>query len=239
MFPFFLNSAFANRYSESHDQSLVGDKTLMMWLADALVYTHMSVLSPPSIALDRAIALHKLILSFSWVLGGDAVLNFCGNEFGHPEWVDFPRAGNGDSYAHARRQWSLARDPLLRYGLLMAWNARLLGLDVAYGFLAAPVEAAWAEQSRQVVSARRGGLLWLWNWSSASYTDQPLPAGPWHVLCSSDDTEFGGFARVQPKATYTGRDAGAAPLIYLPSRTLVVLRHENTKEIAVHEGIKK
>ncbi len=115
----------------------MGDKTLIMWLLDALIYTHMSVLSPPSIAVDRAVALHKLILSLSWVLGGDAVLNFCGNEFGHPEWVDFPRAGNNESYHHARRQWSLARDPLLRYGLLLAWNCQMLQLDVVRAYLAA------------------------------------------------------------------------------------------------------
>lgn len=106
-------------YSESHDQSLVGDKTIMMWLANAEIYTHMSVLSPPSIALDRAIALHKLILALSWALGGEGLLNFAGNEFGHPEWVDFPRQGNNDSYHYARRQWSLAHAEHLKYRWLL------------------------------------------------------------------------------------------------------------------------
>lgn len=29
------------------------------------------------------------LLTFS--LGSKAYLNFMGNEFGHPEWIDFPR----------------------------------------------------------------------------------------------------------------------------------------------------
>lgn len=198
----------------------------MMWLADSLVYTHMSILSPPSIAIDRAVALHKLILSLSWVLGGDAVLNFCGNEFGHPEWVDFPRAGNNESYHHARRQWSLARDPLLRYGLLLAWNKEMLQLDIDHAYLATHEYVHWCDVGRQIVVASRpGGLLWAWNFSHNSYTDIGLPCphgggGCWRVHCSSDDKPFGGHARVQLAATYGGNQQ-----IYLPSRTVIVLVH--------------
>ncbi len=196
-------------------------KTLMMWLANDLIYTHMSVFSPPSIAMDRAIALHKLIVSFSWVLGGDAVLTFFGNEFGHPEWVDFPRAGNNESFQYARRQWSLSKDPLLRYGQLERWTVAVLALDEKHHFLKSQLNHIECNEQRQTVSAQRSDLLWMWNWNSASYTDAILPEGHWRVLLSSDDEEFGGHKRVQAHARYSGKG-----LIYLPSRTLIVLAKE-------------
>jgi 1,4-alpha-glucan branching enzyme len=103
-------------YAESHDQAIVGDKTISMQLFDAEIYTNMSKLSPMTECISRGMALHKMIRLISQSLGGEAYLNFMGNEFGHPEWIDFPREGNGDSYAHCRRQWNLMYDDLLRYG---------------------------------------------------------------------------------------------------------------------------
>ena len=94
-------------YSESHDQALVGDKTLMMWLANEEIYWNMDINSQ-SLIIDRAIALHKLIRLITFSLAGEGYLNFMGNEFGHPEWLDFPREENHDDFQHARRQWSLA-----------------------------------------------------------------------------------------------------------------------------------
>ena len=94
-------------YAESHDQALVGDKTLAFWLMDKEMYTSMSVHSPPNLIIDRGIALHKIIRLLTHTLGGEAYLNFMGNEFGHPEWLDFPRIGNNQSYHYCRRQWNL------------------------------------------------------------------------------------------------------------------------------------
>ena len=102
-------------YTESHDQSLVGDKTLAFWLMDKAMYTDMSVLQPLSPVVERGIALHKMIRLLTHALGGEGYLNFIGNEFGHPEWLDFPREGNSDSYMYARRQWNLVDDTLLRF----------------------------------------------------------------------------------------------------------------------------
>ena len=76
---------------------------LSMWLFDAEIYSNMSKLSPETQTISRGMALHKMIRLISQSLGGEAYLNFMGNEFGHPEWIDFPREGNGDSYAHCRR----------------------------------------------------------------------------------------------------------------------------------------
>lgn len=105
-------------YAESHDQAIVGDKTHSMWLFDAEIYTGMSKLFQASLMVSRGMALHKMIRLISQSLGGEAYLNFMGNEFGHPEWIDFPREGNGNSYDYCRRQWNLRYDDNLRYGQL-------------------------------------------------------------------------------------------------------------------------
>ena len=105
-------------YVESHDQALVGDKTIAFWLMDAEMYTNMSVLSPLTHTVERGIALHKMIRLLTHGLGGEGWLNFMGNEFGHPEWLDFPRVGNNESYQYARRQFNLVDDQLLRYKFL-------------------------------------------------------------------------------------------------------------------------
>ena len=117
-----LVSALCNRrytertvgYAESHDQALVGDQTLAFRLIGAEMYDGMSALTPPSPGVARGVALHQLIRAVTMALGGEAYLNFMGNEFGHPEWIDFPREGNNWSHAHCRRQWSLADASHLR-----------------------------------------------------------------------------------------------------------------------------
>lgn len=122
-------------YAESHDQALVGDKTIAFWLMDKEMYTHMSTLSDPSPIIDRGIALHKMIRLITHALGGEAYLNFMGNEFGHPEWLDFPRAGNNDSYHYARRQWNLVDDDLLKYKFLNNFDRAMNHLEEKYGWL--------------------------------------------------------------------------------------------------------
>lgn len=130
-------------YAESHDQALVGDKTLAFWLMDKEMYTHMSTMSEPSLIIDRGIALHKMIRLLTHSLGGEAYLNFMGNEFGHPEWLDFPRVGNNDSYHYARRQWNLVDDQLLKYKYLNEFDRAMNLADDKYQWLGAhPVRIA-------------------------------------------------------------------------------------------------
>src|SRR3984957_13156053 len=124
-------------YAESHDQALVGDKTLAFRLMDKDMYWNMAK-SQPSVVVDRGIALHKMIRLFTFSLGGEGYLNFMGNEFGHPEWIDFPREGNNWSFHHARRQWSLAGKPELRYGGLLNFDKAMLSLDKKYKLLQDP-----------------------------------------------------------------------------------------------------
>lgn len=119
-------------YAESHDQALVGDKTIAFWLMDKEMYSHMSDLTPLTAVIDRGLALHKLIRLITHALGGEGYLNFIGNEFGHPEWLDFPRAGNGESYHYCRRQFNLVDDPLLRYKYLFAFDAAMNQMESVY-----------------------------------------------------------------------------------------------------------
>lgn len=122
-------------YVESHDQALVGDKTIAFWLMDAEMYTNMSVISPLTPVVDRGIALHKMIRLLTHGLGGEGWLNFIGNEFGHPEWLDFPREGNNNSYHYARRQYNLVKDDLLRYKFLNRFDAMMNNLENEYKWL--------------------------------------------------------------------------------------------------------
>ena len=122
-------------YVESHDQALVGDKSLAFWLMDSEMYTNMSVMSQLTTVIDRGIALHKMIRLLTYGLGGEGWLNFMGNEFGHPEWLDFPRDGNKQSYHYARRQYNLADDQLLRYKFLNAFDAKMNKLEEEFKWL--------------------------------------------------------------------------------------------------------
>lgn len=125
-------------YAESHDQALVGDKTLAFWLMDKEMYDFMSKITPLTPIIDRGLAMHKMIRLLTHSLGGEAWLNFMGNEFGHPEWLDFPRVGNNESYHHARRQWNLVDDDLLRYQFLNNFDREMNLLEEKYKWLSSP-----------------------------------------------------------------------------------------------------
>lgn len=122
-------------YAESHDQALVGDKTLAFWLMDKEMYNFMSDLSPMTPIIERGVALHKMIRLLTYGLGGEAYLNFEGNEFGHPEWLDFPRAGNGNSFHYCRRQFNLVDDQLLRYKYLNNFDRAMHQTEEKYKWL--------------------------------------------------------------------------------------------------------
>jgi 1,4-alpha-glucan branching enzyme len=124
-------------YAESHDQALVGDKTLIFRLCDAAMYTDMNKDSHSPV-IERGVALHKMIRLITLSLGGEGYLNFMGNEFGHPEWIDFPREGNNWSYFYCRRQWHLADDPALRYEYLLQFDKEMIQLAKTQNLLSRP-----------------------------------------------------------------------------------------------------
>ena len=193
-------------YAESHDQALVGDKTIAFRLMDKEMYESMNRASE-NLIVDRGMALHKMIRLMTASTGGQAYLNFMGNEFGHPEWIDFPREGNGWSYAHARRLWSLSTNGFLRYSYLGDFDREMLRLLKKYGVLADgyPYNLQMDEQNKTMVFAH-GELLFVFNWHpSASIPDYRLQVrepGKYVPLLSTDEQRFGGFGRERAGAEH-------------------------------------
>lgn len=219
-------------YAESHDQALVGDKTIAFWLMDKDMYWHMDTASQ-NIVIDRGLALHKMIRLITFSLAGEGYLNFIGNEFGHPEWVDFPREGNNNSYHYARRQWSLADKQDLRYKGLLAFDKAMLQLDREWGLLPDEFieELALHEDSRQLVY-RRGPLVFVFNFHpNESFTELRIPVPDpydYKVILDTDARPFEGFGRVADGVTYPRQDVPMysrpqSIQIYLPSRSAQVL----------------
>ncbi|KZS11883.1 1,4-alpha-glucan-branching enzyme [Daphnia magna] len=220
-------------YAESHDQALVGDKTVAFWLMDKEMYTHMSVLSDSSPVIDRGIALHKMIRLITHALGGEGYLNFIGNEFGHPEWLDFPRVGNNESYHYARRQWNLVDDELLKYRYLNDFDAAMNHLEEQYGWLQKdPGYVSTKHEGDKVISFDRAGLVFVFNFNpTQSFTDYRVgvpAAGKYRLVLDSDDHKFGGHGRLDHNTNYFSFEEpfGGRPystMVYAPCRTSFVL----------------
>ncbi|UOQ52686.1 alpha-amylase family glycosyl hydrolase [Hymenobacter cellulosivorans] len=216
-------------YAESHDQALVGDKTLAHWLMDAAVYHNMHR-DDPSDIVARGLALHKMIRLLTLALGGEAYLNFIGNEFGHPEWVDFPRQGNDWSYQHARRQWSLADNPDLKYQYFQAFDKAMVTTARQRRLLSAPpAKELNQDNTNQVLIFERAGLIFIFNFHvSSSIFDYrffvPQP-GRYRIILTSDAAQFGGFQRVDDSLIYeTFREDEVNKLsLYVTNRTALVL----------------
>ena len=220
-------------YAESHDQALVGDKTIAFRLMDKEMYFHMDRASQ-NLVIDRGMALHKMIRLMTIATGGDAYLNFMGNEFGHPEWIDFPREGNGWSYAHARRQWSLAKNGFLRYSWLGDFDRAMIRLVRKYKVLndGYPWNLLMDDRNKTIVFSH-GRLLFVFNWHpTASIPDYELPvqgAGKYVPILSTDEARFGGPARQSMEGEHfsfdaEGEDGKRYPRIriYNTSRTATV-----------------
>ena len=212
-------------YVESHDQALVGDKTVIFRLCDSNMYTSMTKLvSDPVI--DRGIALHKLIRLVTLTLGGEGYLNFMGNEFGHPEWIDFPREGNGWSYFYCRRQWHLADDTLLRYSDLNEFDREMIGFAKKSRIFKKAPKCKFIDANAQVLVYERGGKTFAVNFSpSNSYEGYYIEVGgkgDYKVILSTDESRFGGFDRISTEYIYKSEkqpDGKYRIRIYLPART--------------------
>lgn len=225
-------------YCESHDQALVGDKTLLMHLCDAELYTNMSTLSPLTPVIDRGMALHKMIRLLTHGLGGEGYLNFEGNEFGHPEWLDFPREGNNNSFWYARRQLNLTEDPLLRYKFLNDFDREMNSTEGKYGWLAAPQAfISLKNENDKVVVFERAGAVFIFNFHPTnSYSDYRIGidvAGTYRIVLNSDKKEVGGHGRLEDSTRFVttpmewnGRKNWTH--IYIPSRVAIVLALEST-----------
>lgn len=221
-------------YVESHDQALVGDKTIAFWLMDAQMYTNMSVLSPMTPTIDRGLALHKMIRLLTHGLGGEGWLNFIGNEFGHPEWLDFPRVGNNQSYAYARRQFNLVDDDLLRYKFMNKFDEEMNKLENEYNWLTSKQYVSKKHEDDKVIVFERGhkGLIWVFNFhSSKSFADYKIGChhpGKYKIILDSDAKEFGGHSLLDHSTEFhtleEGIDGRECSLqVYIPSRIAILL----------------
>jgi len=213
-------------YAESHDQALVGDKTLAFWLMDKEMYSHMK-LEDQSPIIDRGIALHKLIRLITISLGGDGYLNFIGNEFGHPEWVDFPREGNNWSHQHARRQWSLADNKELKYQYLGNWDKAMIEcIDNNKLLSASKATQLHMDAENKVIIFEKNQFVFIFNFSPTNsifnYQFKAPKKGTYRILLDSDKKSFGGFDRVDESIDYP-TDQNQLISIYLTNRTALIL----------------
>jgi len=217
-------------YAESHDQALVGDKTIMFRLCDQEMYWSMDR-DNTNMTIDRGMALHKMIRLITMSLGGDGYLNFMGNEFGHPEWIDFPREGNGWSYHYCRRQWDLANADYLKYHYLQDFDIAMVELAKKRKILTVQPQCLWIGQDDKTLVYGRKDLVFAFNFhptQSPTGYFVPVPEeGKYQVVLSTDEPRFGGHDRISTSYVYEAKkqpDGKIGFMIYLPSRTAVVLK---------------
>jgi len=216
-------------YAESHDQALVGDKTIFFRLVDKAIYTSMGVFDK-NVLIDRGMALHKMIRLVTIGTAADGYLNFMGNEWGHPEWIDFPREGNGWSYDHARRLWSLVDDENLRFRFLNVFDKSMIRMvNDARVFHWRP-EPLVRDNERQVLIFTRGDYLFVFNFSpEKSFPDYVFdaPSGKYTMVLNTDNKNFDGLGRMDEKVEHFTRyvSPGRGQLsLYIPARTGFVLK---------------
>jgi 1,4-alpha-glucan branching enzyme len=214
-------------YAESHDQALVGDKTIAFWLMDKEMYFHMSV-KDQNMVIDRGIALHKMLRLITISLGGEGYLNFIGNEFGHPEWVDFPREGNGWSHQYARRQWSLADNKDLKYQYLANWDKAMIQLVSEHHILqTANATQLHMDADNKVIVFEKNNLIFIFNFSAGNsifgYQFKAHQPGNYQIILNSDNNHFGGFARIDTSIDYP-TDEDQLISLYLTNRTALVMK---------------
>jgi len=219
-------------YAESHDQALVGDKTIAFWLMDKEMYFHMHK-DDPDLVIDRGIALHKMIRLITIALGGQAYLNFIGNEFGHPEWIDFPREGNGWSYHYARRQWSLRDNPDLKYQFLAEFDKAMINLIKENNVLGGGYgDLVKSDDWNKTIVFEKANLVFVFNF----HINQSLPDyeffvpefGEYKLILNSDSQAFGGHHRIDENVKYFtqyNETEGRHFLkVYVPNRTALVFK---------------
>lgn len=221
-------------YAESHDQALVGDKTIAFWLMDKEMYYHMHRYDTNHV-IERGMALHKMIRFITIVLGGQGYLNFMGNEFGHPEWIDFPREGNGWSHHYARRQWSLRDNPDLKYQYLAEWDKAMIKLVDKYKVLTAGFgNLVKSDDWNKTLVFEKADLIFAFNF----HINQSLPdyeffvprEGEYEIILNSDAEEYGGHNRVDAGIkhhTLHEKESGRYYLkVYIPNRSALVFRRK-------------
>jgi 1,4-alpha-glucan branching enzyme len=221
-------------YAESHDQALVGDQSLIFRLIGKDMYNHMQI-DNGKLNVARGIALHKMIRLITLATAGHGYLNFMGNEFGHLEWIDFPREGNNWSFKHARRQWSLLDDLNIKYHLLGRFDRDMIALAKSYRLLdSSNLQLLYEDSANKLIIFKRANLIFAFNFHpNQSFADYKFeaPPGKYRMVLDSDALKYGGYGRLQSKQTHFTilRDSKAQNQhmlsLYLPTRSALVLCH--------------
>ena len=222
-------------YVESHDQALVGDQTLIFRLIGHEIYNHMSI-NDDNLRVARGISLHKMIRLITIATADAGYLNFIGNEFGHPEWIDFPREGNGWSFLYARRQWHLADDKNLKYHLLADFDRDMINMVKKNRIFDSSPYLLRENSTDKVLIFYRGNLLFIFNFHPfQSYVNYQFnaPSGEYQVVLDSDNIEYGGYGRLQPPdqkhySLESPLDKKSILSLYLPARSAFVLQRQST-----------
>ncbi|OYT15689.1 MAG: 1,4-alpha-glucan-branching enzyme [Bacteroidetes bacterium 4572_77] len=215
-------------YAESHDQALVGDKTIAFRLMDEAMYFNMGKDDQNPIV-DRGINLHNMIRFFTIALGGEAYLNFMGNEFGHPEWIDFPREGNNWSYHYARRQWSLRNNRALKYEYMYTFEKAMISFIKEHKVLSAnQAQELWLNEEDKIIAFERNNLFFVFNFhahqSQFDYKIQAPRTGKYQLIFNSDASYFGGFDRIINAPAAIAKEENGLKMIpiYSPNRSAQV-----------------
>jgi len=222
-------------YAESHDQALVGDKSIIFRLIAEDMYDHMGI-GDETIRVDRGMALHKMIRLITLAAAGAGYLNFMGNEFGHPEWIDFPREGNNWSCKYARRQWHLVDDPNLKYQFLARFDHDMIALSKKFKLLdTLGPNLLYEHSDHKVIIFERAGLVFAFNFHPhQSYSDYRFETTPgtYQMILDSDSPEYGGHHRLivgqkhQTSFDIVSNHKCHLLSLYLPSRSGFVLHRE-------------
>ena len=224
-------------YVESHDQALVGDKTVIFRLCDSAMYWDMNIYNNSSI-IHRGIALHKMLRLVTSTVGGEGYLNFMGNEFGHPEWIDFPREGNGWSHKYCKRQWSLAENPELKYKYLREFDKDMIALINENSIYSNEARCLFTDEENNILVYMRGDLLFAFNFhptrSLDGYLIRNADAGTYIPVMSTELAKYGGDERISMSCTYEAQkldDGMYGFKIYLPSRSAICLKRKDVKKV--------
>ena len=226
-------------YVESHDQALVGDKTMIFRLADAAMYTDMDK-ATHNLTIDRAIALHKMIRLYTLAGGGEAYLNFMGNEFGHPEWIDFPREGNGWSFHYCRRQWSLRDNGYLKYQWLGEFDQDMISLAKSVDLFKMRFgDLRFHDNGKKIIVFYRRGLMFAFNFNpTQSFTDVKVSLphiADYEVVLNTDDPKYGGQGLIGnvPYPAIVDEKGNSVISLYLPARSALVLKEGEIRLLPV------
>ncbi|MDD3877924.1 MAG: alpha-amylase family glycosyl hydrolase [Bacteroidales bacterium] len=215
-------------YAESHDQALVGDQTIIFRLMGAHIYSDMHI-NHQNLIVDRGMALHKMIRLLTICTAGDGYLNFMGNEFGHPEWIDFPREGNNWSFHYARRQWHLILNKELRYSNLYEFDKDFIKIIRNHNTLLHKPSAIVQNITDQVLIVERGDLFFVFNFSPFnSYTDYGFTCekGDYKIILNSDSSKYAGHERIDNDIFYPSIKVDSTYMlrIYLPTQTCLIFK---------------